>query len=345
MMERQTQSAGTAKRGMPCVAVALSVLVVTCAACVAFVARPALVSAQESKSQQKSDGAVRVTVHNVKYRFAENVSVQINDLSGAIVPINGHEMPVFEDKESFKVRVDSAEVAISPQDVANLLNQFVFARPGSQLSGISVATTPKGHLKIKGRLKDKGDLPFEAEGVLVPTDDGKLRLHAQAMKALKIPVKGLMDAFGLEIDNLIQSGKVPGVTAQENDLIFDLEQALPAPHFDGKVTKVRVEPNTIVQTFTADPKDPKNSTPMPKIAGNYIAFRGNKVQASRITLEDCDIVVSDMTPADPLDVFLDRYKEQVAAGYAKLSGSFQVRVFIKDFGKLAGKGAVAEKAR
>ena len=69
------------------------------------------------------------------------------------------------------------------------------------------------------------------------------------MKALKIPVSGLMDAFGIEVDNLIKSGKVPGVEAQENDLIFDLEQMLPTPQIEGKVTKVRVEPNTIVYTI------------------------------------------------------------------------------------------------
>ena len=300
---------------------------------------------QASKPQEKGDGAVRVAVHNVKYRFAENVSVQINNLTGAIVPVGNHEMPVVDDKESFKIRVDSAEVAISPQDVANLLNQFVFARPGSQLSGISVANAPNGHLKIKGRLKDKGDIPFEADGALVPTSDGKLRLHADKMKALKIPVKGLMEAFGIEVDDLIKSGKVPGITSDDNDLIFDLEQLLPAPHFDGKVTKVRVEPNTIVQTFAADAKNPQGSALMPKIAGNYITFQGNKIQFSKLTMENCDIVVMDMNPSDPLDVFLDHYKEQVAAGYTKATANFQLRVYLKDYGKLAaGKDAVAPPA-
>jgi hypothetical protein len=347
MMERHSRPAG-AKRRYCLSCCATAVLLTVC------LAVPAVGATQDSKtqaqaqpqSQQRGDGAVRVSVHNVKYRFAENVSVQINNLSGAIVPIGNHEMPVFDDKESFKILVDSAEVAISPQDVANLLNQFVFARPGSQLSGVSVASAPNGHLKIKGRLKDKGGIPFEADGVLVATDDGKLRLHADKMKALKIPVGGLMDAFGLEIDNLIKSGKVAGLTADGNDLIFDLEQLLPAPRVEGKVTKVRVEPNTIVQTFTADAKNPPGGAPMPKMQGNYIAFRGNKVRSSKVTIEDCDIVVMDMDPADPLDVFLDRYKEQVAAGYTKATASFQVRVYIKDYGKLAaGKNAGAGNTR
>jgi hypothetical protein len=318
---------------------AIAAFIALLVACFTF---SAIVAAQDSKPQQRGDGAVRLAIRNVKYRFAENVSVQINYLSGALVPVGDHEFPVIEDKESFKVRIDSAEIAISPQDLANLLNQFVFGRPGSQLSGLSVSTTEKGHLKIKGRLKDKGDIPFETEGALVPTPDGKLRLHAEKMKALKIPLKGLMDAFGIEVDNLIKSGKVPGVTAEENDLIFDLEQILPAPHIEGKVTKVRVEPNTIVQTIASDSKSTSDGKPMPKYAGNYLAVQGKRVQAGKVTLEDCDVVLLDMTPADPLDFYLDHYKEQMAAGYLKASANQQVRSYIKDYGKLAqDKGAAA----
>jgi hypothetical protein len=331
MMERHAQTAYPSKRrhSYPSIARGIPLLI----ACFAFAV---VVEAQDAKPQQRAaDRSVRVSIHNVKYRFAENVSVQINDLSGALVPVGDHEMPVFDDKESFNVRIDSAEVAISPQDVANLMNQFVFARTGSQVAGISVATTPKGHLKIKGRLKDKGNIPFETEGVLVPANDGKLRLHTQNMRALKIPVNGLMDAFGIEIDNLIKSGKVPGVAADGNDLIFDLEQMLPTPHIEGKVTNVRVEPTTIVQTFAADAKRTNYAKPIAKYRGNYVALQGNKVQFGKLTMDDCDIVLQDVDPADSLDFFLDRYKEQLAAGYTKISTSFQVRAYIKDFGKLA----------
>ena len=298
---------------------------------------PRTLLANQDAKPQSGDGSVRLSVHNVKYRFAENVSVQINNLSGAVVPIGQHAVPVVDDKDSFKVRIDSAEVAMSLQDLANLVNQFVFGRPGSQLSGISVATTGKGHLKVKGRLKDRGGLPFETEGALVPTPDGKLRLHADRVKALKIPVKGLMDAFGIEVDNVIKSGKVPGLMAEENDLIFDLEQILPAPHIEGRVTKVRVQPDMIVQTIASDTKSVNDAKPMPNFPGNYIAFRGGRVDFWKVKFEDCDIVLSDLDPADPLDFFLDHYKEQVAAGYTKVSESFQVRIYIKDYGKLLSK--------
>src|SRR5262249_53512294 len=224
IMERQTQPAGPTASSFRLISAGLMSILIACLATIDVVA-----GQDQKPAPQSTDKAVRASLHNVKYRFAENVSVQINDLKGAILPLGDRPTAVFDDKESFKVHIDAAEVAISPQDLANLLNQFVFSKPGSQLSGISVTTVMQegahqGHLRIKGRLKDKGGLPFEMEGALVPTADGKLRLHGEKMKALKIPVSGLMGALGIEIDDLIKSGKVPGVSADENDLIFDLEQ-------------------------------------------------------------------------------------------------------------------------
>jgi len=260
-----------------------------------------------------------------------------------LIPTGDNTMPVFDDKNSFKIHIDSAEIAISPQDLASLLNQFVFARPGSPLSDISVRMLPNAHLSVKGRLKDKGNIPFETEGALVPMPDGKLRLRAEKMKALKIPVKGLMDALGIEVDNLIKSGQVPGVSADGNDLIFDLEQMLPAPRIEGRVTKVRVESNTIVQTFSFDPS--KDAQRLPKFPGNFMAVQGNSVQYAKMTMRDCDIVVLDMDPADPLDFFLDRLQEQLAAGYTKITPNFQVRTYIKDYGKLPSKPAPTPNAK
>ncbi len=334
--DESTIAASTAKRGYLYLAIIPWVALL-----IACFTIPTTLASQDSKPEQ-GGGAVRTAMRNVKYRFAESVSVQINYLNVALVPTGENTMPVFDDKNSFKIHIDSAEIAISPQDLASLLNQFVFAKPGSPLSAISVTTLPNAHLSVKGRLKDKGNIPFETEGALIPMPDGKLRLRAEKMKALKIPVKGLMDAFGIEVDNLIKSGQVPGVAADGNDLIFDLEQMLPAPRIEGRVTKVRVESNTIVQTFSSDSKDVK---PLPKIAGNFMTLQGNSVQYGRLTMRDCDIVVLDMNPADPLDFFLDRFKEQIAAGYTKISPNFQLRTYIKDYGKLPSKPAATPDAK
>jgi hypothetical protein len=68
--------------------------------------------------------------------------------------------------------------------LANVLNSYVFARPHSPLTELSIRVE-KGHLKVKGKLHDKGEIPFETEGTLSPTEDGKLRLHGEKIDHYK----------------------------------------------------------------------------------------------------------------------------------------------------------------
>ena len=293
--------------------------------------------AQPGAAQEKPDAAVRAQMRNVRYRFSDNIAVQINSLNGALVPTGDNEFPIFDDKNSFRIRIDAAEISISPTSLANLLNNYVFAGPNSPLARISVNIVD-GQLKMNGRLHDKGDIPFEAQGVLSPTPDGRVRLHSEKIKALHVPVTGLMDYFGVAIADLIKSGKVPGVQAQGNDLILDLEQILPAPHIDGKVIAVRIENNSIIQTFGGT-----GTAPAAKLQNaNYMSYRGNRLRFGRLTMDDADVVLYDMDPADPMDFFLDHYREQVAAGYTKISTNFQLRVFLKDFDKLGQARSTAK---
>ncbi len=147
---------------------------------------------------------------------------------------------------------------------------------------------------------------------------------------MHLPVKGLMDIFGIELGGLIKEGKVPGVETQEDDLILDLEQILPPPHIEGKVVSVRIEGDNIIQIFGgSDAKPVKNIR-----AGNYMAYKNNRLRFGKLLMHDADLILIDMDQNDPLDFFLDRYKEQLAAGYAKLTPDSGLRVYIKDYNKL-----------
>jgi len=292
-------------------------------------AAPGIVVSQNPPTNDKQEGAVQTQMRNVTFRFSETVAVEIKSLNGVLVPIGKNEFPLFDDKNSFNLRISTAEIAIDSSNLANVLNSYVFARPHSPLTELSVIVE-KGHLKVKGKLHDKGDIPFSTEGILIPTADGKLRLHSEKIKAMHVPVKGLMDIFGIDLGGLIKEGKVPGVRSQEDDLILDLEEILPPPHIEGKVVSVRIEGDNIIQIFGgSDAKPVKNIR-----AGNYMAYRNNRLRFGKLLMHDADLVLIDMDPNDPLDFFLDHYKEQLSAGYAKLTPDSGLRVFIKDFNKL-----------
>jgi hypothetical protein len=296
---------------------------------IACVLIPAMAAGQTNATPKKKDAAVRAQMRNVKYRFADNVAVHIRSLDGALIPEGDHEFPVLDDKSSFKIHIDAAEIAISPTDLGSVLNSYVFARAHAPLADVSVAIV-QGQLQVKGKLHDKGDIPFETVGTLSPMPDGRIRLHNEKIKALRMPVKGLMDIFGVDINDLIKTGKVPGIQAEENDLILDLEQLLPPPHIEGKVTAIAIVGNAIVQTFGGSDKRPADR---PQNA-NYMSYQGNQLRFGKLTMTDADIVLNDLDPNDPFDFYLDHYKEQLAAGYTKITTGFQLRAYLKDFDKL-----------
>jgi hypothetical protein len=300
----------------------LALFVLLCAA------TPGIVTSQNPPTNDQ-EGAVQTQMRNVTFRFSDPVAVEIKSLNGVLVPLGKNEFPNFDDKDSFKLRVSTAEIAMDSSDLANVLNSYVFARPDSPLTQLSISVE-EGHLKVKGKLHDKGDIPFETEGILIPTADGRLRLHSEKIKAMHFPVKSLMDLFGIDLGKLIKEGKVPGVEAQEDDLILDLEQILPPPHIEGKVVSVRMEGEKIIQIFGgSDVKPVKNIR-----AGNYMVFKNNRIRLGKLVMNDTDLILIDMDPNDPLDFFLDHYKEQLSAGYSKLTPDSGLRVYIKDYNKL-----------
>jgi hypothetical protein len=292
-------------------------------------ARPGIVVGQNSPTNDKRESRVQTQMRNVVYHFSDTVVVEIKSLNGELVPLGKNEFPIFDDKDSFNLRISTAEIAIDSSNLANVLNSYVFARPHSPLTELSIIVE-KGRLKVKGKLHDKGDIPFETEGTLSPTADGKLRLHSEKIKTMHVPVKGLMGLFGIDLGGLIKEGKVPGVEAQEDDLILNLEQILPPPHIEGKVVSVRIEGDKIIQVFGgSDAKPAKNIR-----TGNYMAYENNRIRFNKLVMNDADLILIDMDPNDPLDFYLEHYKEQLSAGYTKTTLDSGLRVFIKDFNKL-----------
>jgi hypothetical protein len=305
---------------------------------------PVVPSAAAQEKPAKNDAAAAHTVHtemrNVMYHFNDKVVAHIRTLSGELVPIGGKEMPVFDDKNSFNLRIANAEIAMNTASLTNAFNSYVFASPKSPLKDVTM-TIADGKLNVKGRLHDKGDIPFETDGELTPTPDGKLRMQADKIQALHLPVKGLMDLIGADIAGFIKTEKVPGLAADGNGLIFDLKETLPPPHIDGTVTAVRIQGQNLILTFGTAAK----AKAALSASGNYMAYHGNQLRFGKLTMNDADLMLMDMDPSDPFDFYLDHYLQQLQAGYTKITANFGLRVFTKDFDKLPKPQADAKIAR
>lgn len=285
--------------------------------------------AQEKPAPAPRNNAVQVEMKNIMYHFTDPIVVHVRRLQGSLLPKNQDGIPIFDDKRSFILAINSAEIAISTQAMSTVLNQYVFAAKDAPLKEISIHAG-RDSLKVKGKLHQKGDITFETEATIAASSDGQIRLHARNIKAAHLPVKGLMDLFGIELADLINTKKLAGIRAEGDDLILDPQQILPPPHIQGRVSQARLEGDQIVQVFG----DARASLAKPETPGNYMAYHGNQLRFGKLTMSDTDMSLIDMDPRDPFDFYLDHYQEQLTAGYTKITPGFGLRVFMRDFNKL-----------
>jgi hypothetical protein len=281
---------------------------------------------------------VKAEMHNVIFRLMPKAGAHLETLSGELWPTGKNEMPVFDDKSSFEVRVNSGKVSATPEALSAVMNDYVFAKPDAPMKELQV-TIQDEKLHIKGKLHAKGDLPFETIGTLSVNPDGRLRVRTEKVKALHLNVKKVMNVFGIELASLLSSSKILGISVDKDDLIMDLGELLPPPHIRGKVSAVQVTGNSILIMFGDGGKSPSSEE-----KGSYMQFEGNRVQFGKITMDNTDLTILDMDPGDPLDWSQDSYREQLVQGYARLNENFGLRAYVKDYSKLLRNPAAKESA-
>jgi hypothetical protein len=54
-------------------------------------------------------------------------------------------------------------------------------------------------------------------------------------------------------------------------------------------------------------------------------------------MSDTDLTLIDLDPQDAFDLYLDHYRDQLVAGYTKITPSFGLRTYFRDYNKLTPK--------
>ncbi len=270
---------------------------------------------------------------NVQYHLTDKIIVRIAILNGKLIP-KPDQIVVFDNKQSFTIAVDSAKVSLTPASLTNDMNDFVFAKPDAPIKNLS-ATIEGDQLTIKGLLVSKGGVPFSSTGTLSVTPDGMIRVHTTKVNALHLPVKGLMDMLGLDTEKLLDTKKVPGVSVDKDDLILDPQYILPPPQMQGHLTSIKIVKNEIALTF-GDTEGKGSDPALTNTCGaqNYLQFKGATIKFGNLTMEPADLLLMDMQPADPFDFAIDHYKEQLVAGYSKMTPAGALCVHVPDYDKL-----------
>jgi hypothetical protein len=276
---------------------------------------------------------VQIEMKNVRLHPADGIVLDIAHLRGTMVSRKAGAPPVFDDQQSYVLRVRRAQVAMDVASLQNLLNQHVFAYEGAPVKNLSV-TPDHGQLAIKGKLHKGVDVPFSVKTSVSSTADGRMRMHSESMKAVGVPARGLLEFFGLKLDDVMNVKARRGIEVQENDIIIAAGQVLPPPEIAGRLTRVTVDGNRLVQVFDDGNGAPPNLTKPSPAVRNYIYFGGGEIRFGKLTMHDADLQLIDSDPKDPFDFYPSRYNAQLVAGYSKNTAQKGLKTYMPDYNDL-----------
>ena len=205
-------------------------------------------------------------MRNVALHVADGVVLHVRSLNGEFISRKRGAPPVFDDPQSYTLRLQTADLAMDAASLTNLLNQHAFGTPNSPVRDLRV-TIEKGALKVGGKLHKGVTVPFSMTASVSAAGDGSMRLHAEKLKAVGIPVKGLLDLVGLDVADLMKMPKASGIRADGDDLLIDTAAILPPPRTEGRLQHIAVAGHRLTMRMTGAASPPARPSTLPLRGG------------------------------------------------------------------------------
>jgi len=288
-----------------------------------------------------SSGPVRcgIEMRNVTLHIADGAVLAVAFLNGEFISRSSTEPPIFDDPASYTLRMKKGDIAIDAASLTALLRTSLSKSP-SPLHDVTV-TFEEGRLRAKGTLKKGVSVPFSMTASVAATPDGRLRLHADKVKAVGVPVKGLLDLVGLDVADLMKMPQESGIRADKEDLLLDTAALMPPPRMEGKLTSAAVTGARLrlEMTGAAAPPPRPATLPLPS-ARNYLYFFGGSIRFGKLTMADADMQLIDADPSTPFDFFPAKYEAQLVAGYSRNTRRKGLQVFMPDYSRVAANGGM-----
>lgn len=281
---------------------------------------------------------VHLQVEHTLFHPMDNVVLQVERLNGRMIGQPG-ELITLDDRKSFSVQIDQAVTRLSARDLSALINSYLLRRADSAVRHVDISFDGQ-QVVIKGKVHKLVTLPFEGHGELSPTPDGELRMHMEEFRVAGLVSKDFLAFFGIHLDDVAQPQHKSSFRVEGQDFITSLNELFPAPHVYGRLTRVHVDGQDLVQVIGVEAAPPAIKA-IPKALpepANYIYFTGGRMKFGRMTMENVDLKLVDKETEDAFDFSLDHYEQQIQAGYVKVLPSLGVVVYAESWDTLAAAG-------
>jgi hypothetical protein len=285
-----------------------------------------------------------IEMRNVALHVADGVVLDARTLDGEFISHSKVDPPIFDDPNSYTLKIRSADLSLDAASLTTLLQLGLKARP-SPLRDVKV-TFENGELHAAGKIKKGIEVPFSMTATVSAAPDGAMRLHATKLKAIGVPIKGLLDLLGLDVADLMKMPPGSGIRADGDDLLLDTAAMLPPPRTEGKLQRVAVTGNRLTMHMIGDAAPPPRPATLPlPSARNYLYFYGGSVRFGKLTMSDADMQLIDADPSTPFDFFPAHYDDQLVAGYSRNTRRKGLQVFMPDYSRVHANGGILKPPR
>jgi hypothetical protein len=296
-------------------------------------------SGSSPSSATTADSATQVSMRKVNFYIIPDAALRIRTLRGDMRALHGGPIS-FDDKNAFAIDLDYAEIGLNGNDLTTLMNKHIFAYPGAPLKNLKIHTSGS-HVIQSGVMHKILDIPFEITADVSVTPEGLIKLHPVKTRILGVNGDDLMKAFHLSLEKILDLSKAKGVTVKGNDLFLDPVKILPPPAITGHATAIRIDGDELVQTFGSIGAKPP-LIPPDTAAPGYMFYKGGTLRFGKLMMLDAEMQIVDLRPSGFFGFSLDRYQEQLVAGYERTLPDMGLLVYMLGVEKLgSASGAPA----
>jgi hypothetical protein len=272
------------------------------------------------------NGPTNVFAHNLKLRKGNTgFRVYVRWLRGLMVRTSRNINPSFDEPDSFVLDVKNGVIHTNVGDLANFLNGEVANAP---FRGITL-TGDGDTIKLRGTLHKLIPLPVEMIATIGVAPGNRVQIHVNKLNVLKIPLKGLLGGFHVEVANLFHPG-IPGVEVSGNDIFLDTQKLLPPPHIRGQLTSVRIVNPDVEEIYGNATEDVTRVQQW----RNFLQLDGGTIDFGKLTMRHVDLIMVDLSNDAWFDLDLTNYQEQLVNGYTRMTPQAGLQIFMPDLDTL-----------
>jgi hypothetical protein len=288
--------------------------------------------------------SVSLQVQDVNFNFVGDIGFHVIDLAVSLEPVQPGDPVSFDDPRKFRIVVQRGQVVVPKKALDALFNQHILDYFPKPLHDMDIATS-EDYLEADAGLLlwswfPGFPLPAHLGGTLALDDKNWLVYTPDDVRALGIPLAGLLSALGIPLDLLLSIDR-EGAKLVGSQLELDPRTVFPPPEIVGNVAAAKLTEAGLVLDFADNPDAQFQKPPLAR--KSYIWIQSGDPKLFDIVVTNARVQVVPKGEEQRLTFNLYDYRKQVAAGVLQMSGDGTIVATIPSYEEIAGVAPMGEE--